>query len=430
MTGSAMSRRSWISAPGQFLAEVGSLSGDPSLIDAHAEGEVEALVIQPEGLRRLLIAEAELGERIMRAMILRRVSLIESGTGGIVLIGAPNSVDMARIENFLTRNALPHHTLDPATDPEAREVIARYAPKPGDLPLVVAPDGEVLRNPDDTALAHVIGMLEQLDPDKLYDVAVVGCGPGGTFDRGLCGLRGSVRGGAGTADVWRPGRRQRPYRKLFRLPDRHIGHGAGQPRLRAGAEIRRRDRHAGRDHAARLHDARTAHSRSIPAKARIRARCVVIASGARYRRLAVDNLAEYEGRGVWYWASPIEARLCANEEVVLVGGGNSAGQAAVFLAAHASKVRIIVRGAGLAATMSRYLIDRIEAAPNIEVMPHTEVIGLAGDGRLERVRWRNRKTGEEAEARDRQSVSVHRRRSGHRLACRIAASNSTAAASS
>ena len=131
---------------------------------------------------------------------------------------------------------------------------------------------------------------------------------------------------------------------------------------------------------------------------RIRARAVVIASGAHYRRLAVESLGEFEGRGVWYWASPIEARLCANEEVVLVGGGNSAGQAAVFLAAHASRVRIMVRGAGLAATMSRYLLDRIEAAPNIEVLPHTEVIGLAGDGRLERVRWRNRNTGDEMEA--------------------------------
>jgi thioredoxin reductase (NADPH) len=130
---------------------------------------------------------------------------------------------------------------------------------------------------------------------------------------------------------------------------------------------------------------------------RIRASAVVIASGARYRRLAVENLETYEGRGVWYWASPIEARLCANEEVILVGGGNSAGQAAVFLAAHASKVRIMVRGSGLAATMSRYLIDRIEAAPNIEVLPHTEVVGLAGDGRLERVRWRHRKSGAEAE---------------------------------
>lgn len=383
--------------PGQFLAEVGSLSGDPSLIDAHAEGEVEALVIQPEGLRRLLIAEAELGERIMRAMILRRVSLLESGTGGIVLIGAPNSVDMVRIENFLTRNALPHHTLDPATDPEAREVIARYAPKPGDLPLVVAPDGEVLRNPDDTALARVIGMLEQLDPDKLYDVAVVGCGPAGLSTAVYAGSEGlsvvvleqRMYGGQAGASA--------RIENYFGFPTGISGMAlvsrAFVQAQKFGAEIVMPVAITQLD--CRCTDGAFALDTG---EGPIRARCVVIASGARYRRLAIDNLADYEGRGVWYWASPIEARLCANEEVVLVGGGNSAGQAAVFLAAHASRVRIIVRGAGLAATMSRYLIDRIEAAPNIEVMPHTEVTGLAGDGRLERVRWRNRKTGEEVEA--------------------------------
>ena len=130
---------------------------------------------------------------------------------------------------------------------------------------------------------------------------------------------------------------------------------------------------------------------------RIRARCVVIASGARYRRLTIDNLSQFEGRGIWYWASPIEARLCANEEVIVVGGGNSAGQAAVFLSEHASKVRVMVRGEGLAATMSRYLIDRIEQAQNIEVMPHTEVTALAGEHGLERVRWKHRKSGEENE---------------------------------
>ncbi len=384
--------------PGQFLAEVGSLSGDPSLIDAHAEGEVEALVIQPEGVRRLLIAEAELGERIMRAMILRRVSLIESHTGGIVIIGPANSVDVARIENFLTRNALPHHTLDPANDPEAREVIARYAPKPGDLPLVVTTDGNVLRNPDDTGLAHALGMLDQIDANKLYDVVVVGCGPAGLSTAVYAGSEGlSVAVLEQRAYGGQAGASAR-IENYLGFPTGISGIAlVGRAYVQAqkfGSEIMipvaitRLDCTRGNE--AFLLDTKEGEH--------IRARSVVITSGARYRRLAVDNLADYEGRGVWYWASPIEARLCANEEVVLVGGGNSAGQAAVFLAAHASRVRIIVRGAGLAATMSRYLIDRIEAAPNIEVMPHTEVIGLAGEGRLERVRWRNRNTGEEQEA--------------------------------
>jgi thioredoxin reductase (NADPH) len=385
------------SAPGQFLAEVGSLSGEPSLVDAHAEGAVEALVIPPEGLRRLLITEAEFGERIMRAMILRRVSLIDSGTGGIVIVGAPNSVDVARIENFLTRNAYPHHLLDPATDREAQGVIARYTPEPGDLPLVVMPDGDVLRNPDDNALARGLGWLDQLATDKVYDVAVVGCGPAGLSTAVYAGSEGlsvivveqSAHGGQAGASA--------RIENYFGFPTGISGIAlvsrAFVQAQKFGSEILIPVR------AARLDCARPDGTFVVEAgdNGSIRARCVVIASGARYRELAVDNLKTYEGRGVWYWASPIEARLCANEDVILVGGGNSAGQAAVFLSEHASKVRIMVRGEGLAATMSRYLIDRIEAAPNIEVMPYTEVLGLAGDGRLQRVRWRNRKTGKEDE---------------------------------
>jgi thioredoxin reductase (NADPH) len=386
------------SGPGQFLAEVGSLSGDPSLVDAYAEGAVEALVIAPEGLRRLLIAEAELGERIMRAMILRRVSLIESGTGGIVLIGAPNSVDVARIETFLTRNAYPHHLLDPASDREAQDLITRYAPQPHDLPLVVTSDGKVLRNPDQAALADALGMLDQISTDKVYDVAVVGCGPAGLSTAVYAGSEGlSVLVLEQRAHGGQAGASAR-IENYFGFPTGISGIALVSrafvqaqkfgSEIAIPCEVNRLDctRHDG------------TFALDIPKGGTVRARTIVIASGARYRRLAVDNLSQFEGRGVWYWASPIEARLCANEEVILVGGGNSAGQAAVFLCEHASKVRILVRGDGLAATMSRYLIDRIEAAPNIEVMPQTEVVALAGEDRLQRVRWRNRKTGEKAEA--------------------------------
>src|SRR3954454_17967201 len=165
--------------PGQFLAEIGQLSGRVALVDATAEGEVEALLIRPERLRALLVAEAELGERIMRALILRRVSLIQGGVGGPVLIGPSNSSGVVRLQGFLTRNGYPHHLLDPASDGDAAELIARYSPSPTDWPLVVATDGTVLRNPTESELARAMGMIRALAKDKVYDVAIVGSGPAG-----------------------------------------------------------------------------------------------------------------------------------------------------------------------------------------------------------------------------------------------------------
>ncbi|ARQ00457.1 FAD-dependent oxidoreductase [Pseudorhodoplanes sinuspersici] len=383
--------------PGQFLAEIAALSGRPSLVDGRAEGDVEALVIAPEGVRRLLIAEAELGERIMRALILRRVALIDSEAGGVVLIGSPMSGDVARIESFLTRNAIPHHLLDPQSDLEARELIARYAPAPTDLPLVVAPNGDVLRNPNENAIARALSMVTTAQSEKLYDVAIVGSGPAGlstavyAASEGLSVIVLDKRAFGGQAGA------SARIENYLGFPTGITGMAlAGRAFVQAqkfGSEIMipvyvtsldcaRKDGTFG----IHLDDGTV-----------INARSVVIASGARYRQLAVDSLGEFEGRGIWYWASPIEARLCTNEEVVLVGGGNSAGQAAVFLSGYASKVRVMVRGEGLAATMSRYLVDRIESAPNIEVMPHTEVVGLTGDRSLQQVRWRNRKSGEETE---------------------------------
>src|ERR1700716_1710780 len=165
--------------PGQFLAEIGQLSGRVALVDGHAEGDVETLLIPPERLRALLVAEADLGERIMRALILRRVNLIQGGVGGPVLIGPSNSVGVIRLQGFLTRNGYPHHLLDPVADQEAAELIARYSPSPADWPLVVAPDGTVLRNPSVSELARAMGMVRELAKDKVYDVAVVGSGPAG-----------------------------------------------------------------------------------------------------------------------------------------------------------------------------------------------------------------------------------------------------------
>jgi thioredoxin reductase (NADPH) len=386
--------------PGQFLAEIGQLSGRAALVDGHAEGEVETLLIPPERLRALLVAEADLGERIMRALILRRVSLIQGGVGGPVLIGPPNSRGVIRLQGFLTRNGSPHHLLDPERDQVAAELIARYSPSPTDWPLVVAPDGTVLRNPSESELARAMGMLRAIAKDKVYDVAVVGSGPAGlstavyAASEGLSVAVCDARAFGGQAGA------------SARI-ENYLGFPTGISGLaltarafnqaqKFGAEImipiEVKSLDCSRDDGAfglALEDGEV-----------LRARSIVVASGARYRRPEIANLADFEGRGVWYWASPIEARLCTEQEVVLVGGGNSAGQAAVFLSGHASKVYMVIRGGGLGASMSRYLIERIEATPNIELLFNTEVVGLEGteEGSLERVRWRSRLGGEASSA--------------------------------
>jgi thioredoxin reductase (NADPH) len=386
--------------PGQFLAEVGQLSNRPALVDGTAEGDVEALLIPPEGVRSLLVAEADLGERIMRALILRRVSLIRGGAGGPILIGAAASGDIIRLQGFLARNSYPNHLLDPAADHEASDLIAHCATFARKLPLVVCPDGAVLSNPSEAELARQLGMIGALRQDFVYDVAVVGAGPGGlatavyAASEGLSVVVIDARAPGGQAGA------SARIENYFGFPTGISGQAlTGRAFVQAqkfGAEmliptiVKTLD-------CSRVDGALALE---VEGGERIQAKTVVVASGARYRHPAIPDIARFEGHGVWYWASPIEARLCAGEEIILVGGGNSAGQGAVFLCGHASKVRMMVRGQGLAESMSRYLIDRIDAAPNIELMTETEVIALIGapNAGLERVRWRDRRAGVETEA--------------------------------
>ncbi len=379
--------------PGQFLAEVAQLSGRRALVDGTAEGDVETLLIPPANLRALLVAEADLGERIMRALILRRVNLIQGGVGGPVLIGSPTLGGVVRLQGFLSRNGNPYHLLDPATDKDAADLVARYSPSPTDLPLVVCPDGTVLRNPMETELAYAMGMIGGMS-DKLYDVAVVGGGPAGLATAVYARVGRFVGCAARCASFRRPGRRQRADRKLSRLSDRNFRQAlAGRAYNQAqkfGAEMMIPVE------AKSLDCAKRGGTFGLTTECGhfLKAKSVVVASGARYRRPNIENLEKFEGRGIWYWASPIEGRLCAQQEVILVGGGNSAGQAAVFLSGHAKRVRMMIRSGGLADSMSRYLIDRIMATPNIELMINTEIVRLEGsDSGLSRVHWRNRKTG-------------------------------------
>ena len=383
--------------PGEFVAEVGQLSGQPAFVDVHAIGDVEALLIPPQNLRALMIEEAELGERIMHALILRRVVVIEAGVGGPVLIGPESSPDVIRLQGFLARNAYPHQLLDPEKDEDAARLVQQYAPNPSDLPLAVCPKGTILKNPSEAELARALGMVPIDERDQTYDVAVVGAGPAGlstavyAASEGLSVIVLDARAFGGQAGA------------SARI-ENYLGFPAGI----SGQALTGRAYVQAQKFGARM---------VIPAEAirpdltevplalrlddgrRVKAQRVVVATGARYRRLNIPNLADFEGRGIWYWASPIEARLCRDEEIVLVGGGNSAGQATVFLRNFAKKIWMLVRGPSLVESMSQYLIDRICAIDNIEVLTQTEIVALYGsrEKQLERVRWRNNVTGEETE---------------------------------
>jgi len=383
--------------PGDFIAEAGELSSRPSLVDARAASDVETLLIPSDGLRALLIAEADIGERIMHALVLRRVSLIEMGAGGPVLIGSPGSPDLLRLQGFLTRNSTPLQVLDPADDPDAAAILARYAPRSADVPLVVGPNGTVLDNPTEVELARCLGILRVDHLDRTYDVAIVGAGPAGlatavyAASEGLSVIVFDSRAIGGQAGA------SARIENLFGFPEGIAGQAltsrAFVQAQKFGAEM------VIPNEVVRLDCSSAPLALELADGRRVKARTAVVASGARYRRPAIPRLEEFEGRGVWYWASPIEARMCRQEHVALVGGGNSAGQAAVFLSAYATRVSILLRGDGLAATMSSYLIDRIAATATIEVLPRTELVALGGapGSHLERVRWRRVTTGEETE---------------------------------
>ena len=384
--------------PGQFLAEIGQLSGRVALVDGHAEGDVETLLIPPERLRALLVAEADLGERIMRALILRRVNLIQGGVGGPVLIGPSNSTGVARLQSFLSRNGFPCHLLDPATDHDAAELIERYSPSPSDWPLAVTASGIVLRNPGETELARALGMIGGPAGNRIYDVAIVGCGPAGLATAVYAASEGLTVAVLDTRAYGGQAGASARIENYLGFPTGISGQAlAGRAFNQAqkfGAEIMI-------PMSAKSLDCTRpdgAFALTLDGEDHLRARAIVVASGARYRRPEIENLDKFEGRGVWYWASPVEARLCVEQDIVLVGGGNSAGQAAVFLSGHARKVRMIIRGGGLGASMSRYLIERIEATPNIDLMFNTEVVGLEGEQGLEGVRWRSRLSGEDSSA--------------------------------
>jgi thioredoxin reductase (NADPH) len=363
--------------PGAFMGELAQLSGRPALVDAHARGAVEAVIIAPERLRAVLVAEADLGERIMRALILRRVGLIQSSVAGPVIVGDADHADVRRLESFLRRNGHPHRLMDPAVDPEAAVLVERFHIPPDELPIVLCPGGELLRNPTEAQLARCIGLVSAIDPNRAVyaaseglSVLVLDCrafgGQAGASAR-IENYLGFPTGISGMALMARAYNQAQKFGVEMAIPDEVA---SLEPITEGGMRL------------------------TLANGEQVRTRTVVVAAGARYRRLPIPELERFEAASVHYWASPVEMRLCAGQEVILVGAGNSAGQAVAYLASQVAKVSLVLRGPDLSASMSRYLIDRITGLPNVEILPHTAISGLEGSGGgLETVRLRDVRSG-------------------------------------
>lgn len=377
---------------GNFMGELAQLSGRPYLVDEVALTDVEAVAIPPDRLRALLIAEADLGERLMRALILRRVGLIESGAGPII-VGNEANADVLRLTNFLRRNGHPYRNLDPQNDSCAQTLVERFRVEQEELPIVLCPSGQLLKNPTESQLARCFGLVGPIDSARLYDVVIVGAGPAGlatsvyAASEGLSVLTVDCRSFGGQAGA------SARIENYLGFPTGISGMAlmgrAFSQAQKFGVEV------LIPDEAIKLECGNDPCHVQIGTGERIQARTVVLATGARYRRLTVDNLEQFEGSSVHYWASPLEADLCARQDVALVGGGNSAGQATVFLASRARHVTVIARRP-LRDTMSQYLVERIEAQPNVDVMIGCEVVALDGsNGELKAIGYRNRHDGTE-----------------------------------
>jgi len=370
--------------PGQFTGEVSVLAGRPGLARIQVAAAGEVIEVGREELLALIQTDGELSDVLMRAFILRRVELIKSGVSDVVVLGSTHCQGTLRVRDFLTRNGHPHAVLDLDRDAAVQELLDRFQIKPGDIPVVIC-GTVVLRNPTNQLIADSLGFNAAIERTHLRDLVIVGAGP--------AGLAAAVYGASEGLDVLilestaaggQAGSSQR------------IENYLGFPTAITGQELAAR---AGKlmigSEAKRLSCDRKPFAIDIDDGPRLPARAVVIASGAEYRKLAIANLSQFEGMGVYYAATRMEAQLCKDEEVAVVGGGNSAGQAAVFLTDHASRVHVLVRSDGLADTMSRYLIRRIEDHPKIEMHVRTEIVALEGDRHLERVRWRNNRTGDQ-----------------------------------
>ena len=376
---------------GEFTGEVNMLSGRQSLIRARATKPGEVIELDHQELLRLVQTDAELSEILMRAFILRRVELIAAGVGDIVLIGSIYSAGTLRIKEFLMRNGHPYSYIDLERDPDVQNLLDSFQILASEIPVLICRGQVVLRNPNNQQIADCLGFNESIDQTQVRDLLVIGAGPSG--------LAAAVYGASEGLDVVvletsSPGGQAGSSSKI----ENYLGFPTGI----SGQDLAGRAYLQAQKFGAKMLTAKATRIAcdhkpyvvELENKTRIPARNILIATGVQYRKLPLENLSQFDGAGVYYGATFVEAQLCEGDEVIVVGGGNSAGQAAVFLAQTTNRVHMLVRSGSLAASMSRYLIRRIEESPNVIVRPHTEIVALEGDNHLDSVRWRNGQTGQ------------------------------------
>lgn len=378
---------------GKYSGEAALLSGRAAMVAGRAGTDLKVLAVPVDGLRSIMVTHAALSELLMRSFILRRVRLISEHVSDLLLIGSRHSADTMRLQEFLTRNAHPYTFFDLESAGDVCATLTRFNVRPDETPIVITSRGEPLRNPSLRELAGRLGLSLSLDLQTVHDVAVIGAGPAG-----LAAAVYAASEGLDTivVDPVAPGGQAGTSSKIenyLGFPTGISGEAlAGRAFMQAqkfGAQIEIPAK------LVRLHCGNPFHELELDNGERIRSRTVVVASGARYRKPALERLESLEGAGVYYGATWLESQFCRDQDIAVIGGGNSAGQAAVFLSDTARKVYVLIRSRGLAASMSQYLIRRIETTGNIQLLPWTEVVGLQGSEYLEAVRWRHRQSGEE-----------------------------------
>ena len=375
---------------GQFTGEINSLSGRRAIGRIRARQAGEVIEIPREGLLALVQVDAEISEILMRAFILRRVELLAQGVGDVTLVGSSHSADTLRIKEFFTRNGHPYMYVDLERDADVQSILDQFHVSPAETPVVICRAQTVLRNPANRDIANWLGLNQTVDETRVRDLVIVGAGP--------AGLASAVYGASEGLDVLvvethSPGGQAGASSKIENYLGFPTGISGNELAGRAYVQAQKFGAQMLLTIGTRLRCDHRPYVVELEDGSRIPARAIVIATGAMYRKLPIENLSRFEGSGIYYGATFVEAQLCTGEEVIVVGGGNSAGQAAVFLAESAKHVYLLVRAPGLTDTMSKYLIRRIDQTRNISLLTKAEIVGLEGVDHLEQVTWQNAETG-------------------------------------